>query len=237
MSTVEELPYRVVDAHNQGWMNCGDGYRADYDHRRGLSILQLDALRRDRGPLRPVLAITEDDEEQLAACFEAAGRKTVTTIAAALEQVCHEVRREAEDRRELDPAGYAWRTLQAGREGSWESVALVKVVLFGNGLNLVASSGPVAERRAAGPRRRVDVDVRAQLVEVFRRWVSDPDRYTEVAETLAAEVSGYADRHGPTGWAVIADQWLQPGGLAAADFRTCYGLLYSRSEHFAAGHL
>ena len=41
--------------------------------------------------------------------------------------------------------------------------------------------------------------------------MTDPTRFTEVAETLAWMVSSYAEEHG--GWKAIADQWLQPGGL------------------------
>ena len=59
-----------------------------------------------------------------------------------------------------------------------------------------------------------------------------PDRYTEVAETLASIVSSHADQHGADGWRAIADQWLQPQALSRADFATCYRLLYSRSEHY-----
>lgn len=34
---------------------------------------------------------------------------------------------------------------------------------------------------------------------------------------------------------MIADQWLQPGGLAQADFSTCYRLFYAHSEHLDTG--
>jgi integrase/recombinase XerD len=49
---------------------------------------------------------------------------------------------------------------------------------------------------------------------------------------LGAIVSGYADRaHGPDGWKRIADQWLQPGGMAEFDFHATHGWLYSRSQY------
>ncbi|MEU4607444.1 hypothetical protein AB0F43_31045 [Kribbella sp. NPDC023972] len=119
-----------------------------------------------------------------------------------------------------------------------ESEALIQLILFGNGLNLAKPSrasglrDDIAARRAAGPSKRVDPDVRAELAEVFTRWVTGPARYTEVAETLAGEVSRYCDdTAGPDGWRIVADQWLQPGGLAVTDFRNCYHLLYSQSQH------
>jgi hypothetical protein len=41
--------------------------------------------------------------------------------------------------------------------------------------------------------------------EILYRWTTDPDRFTEVAGTLAAVVSEYADST-ERGWADIADQ-------------------------------
>jgi hypothetical protein len=80
---------------------------------------------------------------------------------------------------------------------------------------------------------RVDPVARDALTAILITWVTDPGRYTEVAETLTGIVSGYADRvHGPCGWKRIADQWAQPGGLAKEVFRETYRWLYSRSEHF-----
>ena len=137
-----------------------------------------------------------------------------------------------------DSWSYARRTLMAGREGSWESVLLIEIVTFGNGLNLAKATRRVQdvdERRKAGPSSRVDRAVRDAMAEIFTRWVTGPDRYTEVAETLAAVVSRFADEHGRDGWRVIADQWLQPGGLAHGDFSSCYRLFYSQSDHFDPG--
>jgi hypothetical protein len=73
--------------------------------------------------------------------FDAAGQKTIATLAAALERVFHQIR---ESHGGLQSASgsyeYAKRTLQAGREGSWESVVLIDVVLFGNSLNLAKAA-------------------------------------------------------------------------------------------------
>jgi hypothetical protein len=54
----------------------------------------------------------------------------------------------------------------------------------------------------------------------------------------AGIAASHAEReHGPYDWKRIADQWLQPRGMAAADFRATYRWLYSRSEHFDPGLL
>ena len=110
-------------------------------------------------------------------------------------------------------------------------------MFFGNELNLAkpkkGAELDVEGRRRAGPSNRVDIAARDTLAAVFRRWVTDPLRDTEVAETRAAVVSEHCDATaGADGWTAVADQWLQPGGLARDDFSICYRLLYSLSQHF-----
>lgn len=249
-----EYPYRLVDRHNQGWLTQGNGsYRADYGENRDLSRMTLADLEQTRGPLRPVEPVTDADEDILREAFRRCARKTVTTIAAALDVVFHELR---EAQGGLTNAGlsydYAKRTLRAGREGSWESEVLIDIVLFGNGLN-ITKRGPVhtvEARRALGPSKRVDRESRDTIAGVIRRWVTDPARYTEVAATLAYLVSTYSDEtayggeedvrlvddpHGLLGWKTVADQWIQPDRLPSQDFVSCYRLLYSQSAHFNAG--
>lgn len=243
--TVTSWPYRVVDAWNQGWHPVGHDtiehcYQADYFWDRGLDDRDGQDLLATRGPIRPVLPITDADEQRIRELFGEAGRKTVATLAAALESVFHQLRESAGRLGHAnDPYGFAMRTMKAGREGSWESEALVSVMLFGNELNLTPASGKrgrgyrdAASLRAAGPSKRVDRAVHHELTVMLTRWVTGPDRYTEVAETLAGVVSSYADdTAGPAGWAAIADQWLQPGGLARDSFVNCYVLLYDRSQY------
>ena len=242
MGEMNPRPYRVVDASNQGWHPVGGAagearYAADYGFQRDLADRTWDELVGTRAPLRPVEPITDEDVAELRHLFRQAGRKTITTLAAALETAFHEIR---EMRRTVrDDDSYAWtkRTLMAGREGSWESELLMEVVLFGNELNL-AKPGKgqhaydVAARRKAGPSKRVDATVRDAMADMFLRWVTDPGRYTELAETLAFVVSSYCDdKAGADGWRTVADQWLMPGSLARDSFSICYRLFYSLSEH------
>lgn len=245
---VTHRPYRVVDARNQGWHPVGGHgtedawYAADYGFQRDLEDRTWDQLLATRAPLRPVEPITGDDEAELRELFGRAGRKTITTLAAALETAFHEIREMRRTTRNDDDS-YDWtrRTVMAGREGSWESEVLIEIMLFGNELNLAKPGrGPggfdVDVRRVAGPSKRVDVAVRRAMADMFLRWVTDPDRYTELAETLAGVVSRYCDETaGPGGWRAVADQWLQPGGLAQESFSTCYRLFYSLSEHLDTG--
>lgn len=239
---VARLPYRVVDGENQGWHPVGvDGgppmYSADYGFQRNLPDRTWGDLVATRSPLRPVEPITDADEAELRELFAQAGRKTITTIAAALEAVFW--RLDAEHRAggpDRDGYWYARRTLMAGREGSWESEMLPGLIVFGNDLNLAKATKTLrglAERRAAGPVRRVHKPARDAIAAMLHRWVTDPDRYTEVAATLASVVSSWCDdTAGRRGWEAVADQWLMPGGMAHQTFSECYRLLYSVSAHY-----
>lgn len=235
---ISDTPGRVVDAQGQGWYLASDGdggsnWQASYGHARGLApVASFPELVDARGLLRPVLRVTDEDEKQLRRLLGECGRKAVATLAAAIEQAYHELREAAGGLSAPGSHETAMRLLRAGREGSWESEMLGYFAVFGNALNLV--KGPtVAAMRAAGPGKRVSRDARDAMTAMLLRWVTGPDRYTEVAGTLAYLVSSHADgQHGPEGWRKVADQWLQPGGLAKADIRACYGLFYSQSEYF-----
>ncbi|MER7015332.1 hypothetical protein ABT324_28195 [Saccharopolyspora sp. NPDC000359] len=246
MTTAQEteFPYRIADRLNQGWLTRGDGRYEGFDpsKRPGSARLEerpLAEIEAEFGPWRPVLPLLGTDHTELVAAFDLAGRKTIGSVASALETVFHEAR----GRFESDPAlktssdyGYAVRTLTAGRPGSWEASSIIHVVHFGNDLNLhpYKSSLPVETMRATGPNpKRVHLEARDRIAAVLRRWTNSPDRYTEVPETLAGVISVYADEHhGQDGWKRIADQWLQPAGLAKQTFTDCYHLLYNQSTHF-----
>lgn len=220
--TASARPSRVVDHSGQGWYLASDGdggtkYQASYGWQRDLPDMPgLAGLIAARGPIRPVLPVTEADQEAIGAGLRQSGRKAVTTLAAALNATYTEIRGKLKDRSGLA----AQQLLMAGREGSWESESLMAFTFFGTSLKP----------------SRVDPGTRDALAAIFTRWVTDPGRYTEVAGTLASVVSGYADlEHGPAGWKRTADQWLQPESLAHADFAAAYRWLYSQSQYFDHG--
>jgi hypothetical protein len=246
-------PYRLVDRFNQGWLTTDvEGVYQPGGYHPELAKMAFAEIATQRGPWRPVLPLLDDDEELLREAFRRSGRKTITTLAAALEVVFHDLRESAGGLNNPDSYDYAKRTMAAGREGSWESWTLHQVVLFGNGLNLPRPKrnmdNSIAARRARGPHSRVHRIARDVMADIFRRWVTGADRYTEVAETLAAVVARYIDEQPPSlevteeamrdrhagvaGWKTVADQWLQPGGMAHSDFATCYNLFYSTGAHF-----
>ncbi|TDW95379.1 hypothetical protein EV137_2715 [Kribbella pratensis] len=224
---------------------AGSRYTADYGWKRDLPDRTYPELIASRGPLRPVLPITDPDAAQLRELFTAAGRRTVTTLAAALEHVFHELRVSKEGATGATGWDYAKLTITAGREGSWESEALIQRALRQRPEPRQTNRSPQARtprRHRRPPRRRAIETGRPRRTRRARRdvtrWVTGPDRYTEVAETLAWQVSRYCDETaGPEGWRAVADQWLQPGGMAVTDFHNCYRLFYSLSEHLDSGRL
>lgn len=241
--TTTEYPYRIADGQNQGWLTRGDGLYEGYDPTKpiGQGRLQerpLADVEAEFGPWRPVRPPTDEERAELRAAFELAGRKMIGSIASALDEVHFEARERFGpwDADMNATAAYAHRTLTAGRPGSWEAAAIMEVVYFGNELNLHdrANKADVDEVRAAGPNpKRVHMQARDRVAAVLRAWTGSTDRYTEVPETLTALVCEFADEcHGADGWRQIADQWLQPGGLAKENFNATYRLLYSTSAHF-----
>lgn len=204
-------PHRVVDAQDQGWYLVGDGlYHADYGSIRGLEPLPYDQLAEQRGPLRPVLPVTDEDEAAIIAALTEAGPKAAGSLLAALYSLfLAEARSAALDGRRAD-------RLLAGREGSWESAGLPTLAW--------EMGSQVAEK----PSRFHQMTV-LRLTAVVDRWVTDPERYTEVAETLAAIFGQVADAAG--GWDKVADRYLQPGGRWAQNgTERLYGYLMSTAE-------
>lgn len=210
-AATDSVPYRVVDRDNYGWYQAGTaggGTRWTTGLINGLDLefAAYAGLAAQRGPVRPVEPVTDADEAGLHALFGQAGRKTITTLAAALEDVFHRLReRHCGGRWDQDAHGgyeYARRTMMAGRAGSWEADLLIWVTMFGNELNLAKETKTLRDvdaRREAGPVRRVDKAARDAMAAIIWRWVTDPARYTEVAETLASVVSRYADEQARPG--------------------------------------
>ncbi|MFF4409752.1 hypothetical protein [Streptomyces sp. NPDC001404] len=185
----EQPPYRVVDVSFQGWYRrSGDGmYDADCGHARSLEAMAYEELATARGPLRPVGPPTAEESAAVKASLAGAGRKAAATLLVVLYRL---VLQDARAER----AGGPHNRLVAGREGSWESEAMVRLAW-----NLGAD---LAEKPA-----RFDETAVMELVRVVEGWVSSSDRYTEVAATLASAFSAVADTAG--GWQAVADRYLQ----------------------------
>lgn len=239
VDTPSPLPGRVVDQGNHGWFLTADAQgRSVYVEMQEGAALAYSDLIATHGPVRPVEPVARADADALRELLTRAGRKAVTTLAAALELVHYRLRESHGGlARWAESSAYARTTLTAGRPGSWESELIHEVVLFGNSLNLADKpAGDVAQKRANGPHRRVDAGVRDEIAVILERWVTDPAEYTEVAENLASLVAGVADeQYGADGWKRIADQWLDPdAALHNAETEVLYRLFYSRSEHYSS---
>lgn len=212
-----DRPSRVVDRNQRAWMlaaglDGADAYTAD-NH---TSYLPLERVVAEHGPVRPVLPITVTDRHVLVGLVAGAKRKAVYSVAVAVYRTWNALRDDHGGMTHpTESFEISTRQLRAGRPGSWEAQLLTEMALW------VGHGKP----------SRVDEAAAASIQAMLYRWTTDPDRYTELAETLAAVVSGYADST-EAGWAGIADQWLQRGALDAEGVRLTYSLLYSQSEHF-----
>lgn len=213
-----DLPSRVVDAEHRGWMLMGgrDGAPEymDASDFRAQRTLAPDELAAQHGPLRPVRPPTEADVAELRAAMDLAGRKAIYSLAVAIYEARRELEAGRSDLEWPEPMYLAKRQLLAGRPGSWEADRLYNLALW-----------PYPDKV-----RRIHAEARERMTAVLLRWVSAPEQYTEVAETLAGIVSEHADERG--GWAAVADQWLQPGAMDREGMFLTYGLLYSLSEEF-----
>lgn len=207
------FPHRVVDAEDQGWYLCGDGlYHADYGTDRGLEPRPYDQLAGERGRLRPVLPVTDEDEVAIRAALTEAGTKAAASVAVGLYAV-------------FDLYKPHRRRLLAGREGSWESAGLPYIAW--------EIGSRIAEKAGGG---RVHAGAATCVAALIGQWVTDPDRYTEVAETLAFIFGQVADAAG--GWDKVADRYLQPGGRWSQNgTKTLYGYLMSTAETLDTGLL
>lgn len=185
----EQRPYRVVDVSFQGWFRrAGDGlYDADRGHARGLEAMSYEDLETARGPLRPVEPPTAKESAAVKAALVGAGRKAAATLLVALYRL---VLQDAQAQR----TGGPHNRLVAGREGSWESEAMVRLA-WNLGSDLAEKPGQYDEAAVTEP------------VRVVEAWVSGPNRYVEVAATLASAFSTAADEAG--GWPAVADRYLQ----------------------------
>jgi hypothetical protein len=179
-------PYRVVDRYGRGWYFTSAGtYDADYGWRDDLREWTLNEIRERREGWRPVLPPDPAEVSAMRAHLAEAG----TRAAASLLVAVHAVARTA-----LDTTASS-DLLIAGRCGSWESAYLAEVA-FTHGSQL-----------AADDRDRYVEDVAAFLTGVLMHWVFAPDRYTEVAENLAAIFGSAADQMG--GWDAVSEGTLR----------------------------
>ncbi|MCW2653469.1 MAG: hypothetical protein JWR32_4445 [Mycobacterium sp.] len=184
----------------------GRGDRRD-GYRRGPSSNQ------QRAKYRPVMPITDNDRQALIDLLAAARRKAVYSLAVAVYRRWKALRDEqggmAQPHESME---ISKRRLLASRPGSRETQHLTKMALWVGAASHRGSTRPLGRRF------------------LYRR-VTEPARFTEVAETLAGVVAHYADS-APRGWADVADQWLQPRAFGREGAYLTYSLLYSVSARF-----
>lgn len=181
MTMTADRPHRVVDRLQRGWITTTDPCQTypDINSDRAWTLAELEA---ERGPLRPVVPMPDDDRRRMVAALEHARQRALASALVGLYRVAREC---------YDADGHDHRLL-AGRPGSWES-ALLPRFAWEAGVDIGAS--------------RIDPVAVSTTTMVVHGWVFHPHRFVEVAENLAVVLGDAVDRRG--GWELVADQWLR----------------------------
>jgi hypothetical protein len=174
---------RYIDAAYASWISHpphSEARAADgVGFPRALSLRDLETR---FGPLRLVIPPTPFETSRLEAALRSAGRRALTTLAAAL----HDIERDFD---EAEPHRSHVNVLTLGEPGSWGSRCLTALVTRLHG---VAPS-------------RIDAAARAEIRTVVLGWVRG-ETYTEVAGNLAQILGRVIDQTG--GFEQVADRWV-----------------------------
>ena len=208
-----DYPYRLVDGDYQTWLHTGEGLYRDEADRDWTKTTPYDEVLTRPAPLRPVLPITDEDQAEIARLLETAELHAAASVLAGIYRATKAV---------YDREAPQLRPLHAGCPGSWETERLPWLAWeIGADLN--------------DQPRRLDEEVTAGIAAMIQRWVTDPARYTEVAENLAAAFSRHTDKVG--GWYKVSDGYMWPGhpvpGIGWKDDTREYVVTYllSGSDH------
>jgi hypothetical protein len=167
-----------------------------YEHGHTRQVLPYAAVAEQYGPVRPVVAPSDVDQERLTELIRGAGRKALGTLIAALYAV--EQLLQAEEPPPMPTSGPVPASslirrdpLTAGRPGSWEARELIDIVW---------GVGPAVGRA------QLDEELHREATEIFQRWATGPAGYVEFAETIPSILAPIVDSCG--GVDAIAEDWL-----------------------------
>lgn len=180
MTTETDPAYRYADDEGEGWLRNGpDGTYTTYP-RRDLGELTREQLETERGPLRPVEAMAEEDSRELVAALVEAKQQAVATLLKALNQTALM----------LIQRNGTVAALLAGRPGSWEATVLRQQVAW------------LGEDIRVGRVHQGALETSLRLLE---QWTTGPVA-VELAEGLPFVLGQVAKEAG--GWDKITDRWL-----------------------------
>lgn len=180
MTATQQPPYRVADAQGEGWLRNGPDETYTTYPNTGLGDLTYEQLVAERGPLRPVEAMTTQDHAELVQVLAGAKKKGLATLLVALHRTALEL---------IKTKGTI-AALTAGRPGSWEA-SLMRQEIAWTGEGISAS--------------RVDDVALAKAEALLAKWTSGPAQ-VELSEGLLYVLVDAAEQAG--GWAAITDRWL-----------------------------
>ncbi|MFI5857240.1 hypothetical protein [Streptomyces parvulus] len=194
LEEAEEYPFRVVDNRDVGWFAVGPARYTNTSLQSGGGEPQsLAALDADRGPLRTVVPVPQEDLERLRDALAAAGPRATASLLVALYRLA---RHHADQEYERSERRQSSR-LYAGGDDTWETQAM-RSLIWGLGVDL------------ADKDRRLDEQAMQEVMTIVDQWVTpEADLYVEVAGSVARAFQAAAEHAG--GWEALADRHFQPG--------------------------
>ncbi|PPS89444.1 hypothetical protein [Streptomyces sp. MH60] len=175
--------YRCADREGEGWIRNGPGGTYTTYPDVGLGQLTRQELEEQRGPLRPVGAMTSEDSQALSEAIAKAGKKGFATLLVALYRTA----------RNLMDDGATTAVFTAGRPGSWEAALLRSIIWKGEDIST----------------SRVDEEALEVAQALLYKWTTGPVQ-VELADGLASILHSAAQKAG--GWPAITDRWLARDG-------------------------
>lgn len=181
--TTENPPYRVADRAGEGWLRNGPNETYTTYPNRSLGELTYEQLAADRGPLRPVGAMSTEDSNKLALALFQAGKKGVATLLVALNRTAQMLIADGGDT----------AVFTSGRPGSWEAADLRRALRLGEDID----------------DSRVDPEALETALSLLLKWITGPVQ-PELADGLAG-ILGDAAKQAQSwgGWDAITDEELQ----------------------------
>lgn len=177
----DDHPYRVADHYGEGWIRNGPNATYTTHPCTKLGNWTYEQIETERGPLRPVVPMGDDERAQLVHALVQAGVKATASLLVALHRTVVKL---------LETNGSA-AAVTAGRPGSWEAELLRHHVVW------------EGESIKSARLDETAVDVAQGLLE---RWTTGPTQ-VELAEGLLYVLIEASEQAG--GWNKIADQWVR----------------------------
>lgn len=173
--------YRYADHEGEGWLRNGPNGTYTTFPKTDLGELTREELEEQRGPLRPVEAMSEEDSKELVRALVEAKKQALATLLRALNRTAMML---------IETNGTI-AALTAGRPGSWEASLLRQ--------NIAWEGEDIRQGR-------IHAEALAVCERLLEKWTTGPVQ-VELAESLPFVLGQVAKQAG--GWGEITDRWLE----------------------------